>query len=67
MGRIKIDIERCKGCELCINVCPQGIIKMSKRFNSKGVHFAETDDIKKCTGCTLCAIICPEVSITVYK
>ncbi len=67
MAEIKIDIEKCKGCELCVNICPRNVIKISDKFNSKGLHFAEPINIEKCTGCALCATICPDVAITVYK
>src|SRR5512145_2814927 len=33
-GRIEIDAEHCKGCELCTTVCPQNVIKMSDWFNA---------------------------------
>ncbi len=66
-GHIEIDIELCKGCELCIDACPQKIIELSKNFNSKGLNFAIVNDMNKCTGCTLCGVVCPEVAITVYR
>ncbi len=67
-GRIVIDSERCKGCELCTTVCPQNVIQMADSFNAKGYRPAvlvDPDGI--CTGCAVCAIICPDVTITVYR
>ncbi len=66
-GRIEIDIEKCKGCELCITACPQKILTLSNDFNSKGLNYITVTDMDKCTGCTLCAVICPDVAITVFK
>lgn len=67
-GRIVIDSERCKGCELCTSVCPQNVICTSSKFNSKGYHPAElVDPFGSCTGCAVCAIICPDIAITVYR
>ena len=67
-GRIVIDSERCKGCELCTSVCPQSVIRMSSAFNSKGYQPAElVDPLGACTGCAVCAIICPDIAITVYR
>jgi 2-oxoglutarate ferredoxin oxidoreductase subunit delta len=67
-GRIVIDSERCKGCELCAGVCPQRIICMSESFNARGYHPAQlVDPAGACTGCGVCAIICPDVAITVYR
>ena len=59
--------ERCKGCELCIPVCPKGIIKISDRINRHGYHPAEVIDIDACTSCAICALICPDVVIKVYR
>jgi 2-oxoglutarate ferredoxin oxidoreductase subunit delta len=67
-GRIVIDTERCKGCELCTSVCPQNVIHTSSAFNSKGYQPAElVDPLGACTGCAVCAIICPDIAITVYR
>ena len=67
-GRIVIDSERCKGCELCAGVCPQRVICISESFNARGYHPAQlVDPAGACTGCGVCAIICPDVAITVYR
>jgi len=65
-GHIKIEIENCKGCELCVSECPQDSLRMSKNINKKGYHYAVLLD-DTCTGCTNCALVCPEAIITVYR
>ncbi len=67
-GRIIIDQDRCKGCELCTTVCPQNVIVMDESvLNAKGYHPAAFVDNGECTGCAVCAVICPDVCITVYR
>jgi 2-oxoglutarate ferredoxin oxidoreductase subunit delta len=65
-GDIVIDIEKCKGCEVCIPACPQDVIALAKNVNGKGYHYAETVN-DQCTGCANCAIVCPDGVITVYR
>jgi len=67
MPKIEIDIERCKGCGLCILYCQKGHIKSAKTLNKKGIHPVEFLDKDGCTGCAFCAIICPDMCITVYR
>ncbi len=66
-GAIVVDIEKCKGCEICIEACPTEVIMMEKRVNSKGYHFAYMEIPEACTGCNNCAIVCPDSVITVYR
>ncbi len=66
-GAIVIDIERCKGCELCVAACPTNVIRMEKKVNAKGYHFAYPENHDACTGCINCAIVCPDGVITVYR
>ncbi len=67
-GRIEVDEELCKGCELCTFVCPQNVIEMGNFYNAKGYKPAVlVDPDNRCTGCTLCAMVCPDAVITVYR
>ena len=66
LGDIIIDIERCKGCELCIVACPEETLALAETINQKGYRFAVKVN-SKCNGCAACAIVCPEGIITVYR
>lgn len=66
-GRIIINEERCKGCELCITACPPGIINLAGHLNSRGYKPATLCDPGLCTGCALCAVVCPDAAITVFR
>jgi 2-oxoglutarate ferredoxin oxidoreductase subunit delta len=65
-GKIIIDVERCKGCSLCLTVCPNNVISISEKSNSKG-YFPAQSTGANCTGCTNCAIVCPDCAIEVYR
>ncbi|MFA4982460.1 MAG: 4Fe-4S dicluster domain-containing protein [Candidatus Omnitrophota bacterium] len=66
MAKIKIDKARCKGCYLCVVNCPNGLIKISKEINARGVKPVFFSG-GGCTGCAMCALVCPDCGITVYK
>jgi 2-oxoglutarate ferredoxin oxidoreductase subunit delta len=65
-GKIIIDIQRCKGCGLCVQVCPNNSIVISTQSNKIGYFPAQANNTN-CTGCCLCAIICPDAAIEVYR
>lgn len=65
MAKIKFRIERCKGCGLCVPVCPNEAIRMSSGINKLGHKYAELIDAGKCTGCGLCCLMCPDVVISI--
>jgi 2-oxoglutarate ferredoxin oxidoreductase subunit delta len=67
-GMVVLEVDRCKGCALCVEVCPPGILVMSTTaFNAKGYRPVEVTEMDKCTGCTICAMVCPDVVFNVYK
>ncbi len=66
-GSIVVDLEICKGCELCIVACPTQVIALSPEVNSKGYNYAYPVNPDNCNGCTNCAIVCPDGAITVYR
>ncbi len=67
-GKVTFNEDRCKGCGLCVNACPQKIISLDKsRINVKGYYPAVIQDMDKCIACGMCAISCPDSVITVEK
>ena len=67
-GRILINEERCKGCELCISACPPSVIMLGNNLNSHGYKPAVMfDPDYLCTGCALCATVCPDAAIIVFR
>jgi 2-oxoglutarate ferredoxin oxidoreductase subunit delta len=62
---ITINSERCKGCELCLSVCPKKVLALGASMNSRGQHTAYPANAEWCIGCLQCADICPDAAIEI--
>ena len=65
--RVIFSESLCKGCGLCVNVCPRKILQISSRINAMGYNVAECTDQSKCISCAFCATMCPDCVIQVHK
>lgn len=63
----QLDGELCKGCGLCVSVCPKNVLELSDTVNAKGyfpVFQARPDD---CILCALCCTMCPDVALSIVE
>ena len=68
MAKMIVDEHFCKGCGLCVDVCPQHIVELDQtRITDKGYHPSHCIDQEKCIGCCSCALMCPDVAIKVWR
>ena len=59
--------EECKGCGLCVESCPLGVMELEPGLNAYGVHPARYRG-DGCSGCGACFYCCPEPgAITVWR
>ena len=65
-GKLEIDIQKCKGCEMCVVACKEDTLKLSKEINNLGYRYAVVIN-DTCTGCVNCALVCPDAVIKVYR
>ena len=56
--KITVNENWCKGCGICVDLCPQDVLAMEK-----GV--AVVYNLDACTACQLCELRCPDFAITV--
>jgi len=60
VASLKLDEERCIGCDLCTAVCPHGVLVMKEIK-------ANIADLDACIECGACVINCPVEALTVKK
>ncbi len=64
---LAIAVDRCKGCGLCVAVCPKAVLELDGSIvDLLGYHPVRLIDAAGCTSCALCARICPDAVFTVY-
>lgn len=65
---LKFDNDKCKGCGLCVSVCPVHILELDANVtNLKGYSTVAVTDIDKCIACASCAKMCPDSIIEIEK
>jgi 2-oxoglutarate ferredoxin oxidoreductase subunit delta len=65
-GKVGINTQFCKGCELCTIECKEHALVLSDAINIKGYRYVIANN-DLCTGCMNCALVCPDAVITVYR
>ncbi len=65
-GTVAIDVEACKGCDLCIDACRPGVLAMTADLrNERGYRYPVLS--AGCTACRACSQICPDFVFQVTK
>jgi len=62
-----INDDRCKGCGLCVTVCPKNVLEISNDVSANGYFPAYQARPEDCISCALCCIMCPDVAITISE
>ncbi len=62
-----IDIERCKGCGLCVTICPKKVLEIIDQVNTKGYFPAYQARPEDCIKCAMCCVMCPDMAITITE
>lgn len=57
-GTVRVDAEKCTGCNMCVRVCPSSALVLDAkkaRMKSEGVV--------QCMACGACTAVCPDHAI----
>ncbi|MFH1009760.1 MAG: 4Fe-4S dicluster domain-containing protein [bacterium] len=63
---IAIDEILCKGCTLCVEICPKDVLEMVDAIDRWEGAIARVKDIDACIACFLCEHECPDFALLVY-
>jgi 2-oxoglutarate ferredoxin oxidoreductase subunit delta len=58
---VTIDKLWCKGCGLCVGICPKKVLELDERMKSEPARLGD------CIGCRQCENVCPDFAITVKE
>ena len=68
MAKLTFRTDNCKGCGLCVDVCPKKVLQLAQdKINKRGHHPVEAARPDDCVGCGSCAIMCPDFIIKVER
>ncbi|MDD5502052.1 MAG: 2-oxoacid:acceptor oxidoreductase subunit alpha [Candidatus Thermoplasmatota archaeon] len=62
---VRIDERYCKGCGICVFMCPKKVLEESEALNKKGFAVPKVAHPENCINCHICEQHCPEFAIDV--
>jgi 2-oxoglutarate ferredoxin oxidoreductase subunit delta len=63
-GHVVMRVDQCKGCWLCIDVCPPHVLERSERVNARGYRYPLL--YEGCIACERCLDVCPDFVFDVF-
>jgi 2-oxoglutarate ferredoxin oxidoreductase subunit delta len=60
-----VNTSNCKACDICVSVCPSGVLGMKYEKTSTLGAMISIDHPEACIGCNECELTCPDFAIYV--
>ena len=60
-----LNTGNCKACDICVSVCPSGVLGMRYDSTSTLGAMISVDHPEACIGCNECELTCPDFAIYV--
>lgn len=65
MPEIAVNRQWCKGCYICVEVCPHRVLEVDQESFDHGFHPVVAARPEDCTICRQCELLCPDLAISV--
>jgi 2-oxoglutarate ferredoxin oxidoreductase subunit delta len=65
MPTIVVNSNWCKGCYLCVELCPRHVLEVDQSAFVQGVHPVSVARAEDCSACRQCELLCPDLAIQV--
>jgi 2-oxoglutarate ferredoxin oxidoreductase subunit delta len=65
MPTIVVNTDWCKGCYLCVELCPRHVLDIDPTAFVQGVHPVVVARPQDCSACRQCELLCPDLAIQV--
>ena len=65
LPKVVIISELCKGCEICVKICPKNVFEAKRAVNKYGYLIPEAIRVEECIKCKLCEMNCPDFAVEV--
>jgi 2-oxoglutarate ferredoxin oxidoreductase subunit delta len=63
--KILVNPTFCKGCHICVSICPHGVLEVSETVDNRGFFLPKVINLDACKVCKLCELQCPDFAISV--
>lgn len=63
--QIAINVDWCKGCHICVDVCPRHVLEVNVNTFLRSFHPVRVARANDCTACRQCELLCPDLAILV--
>ena len=65
--RIVINADWCKGCYICVSVCPRDVLTIDRSEWTGSHHPIVVTAVERCGVCRNCELLCPDLAIEVLS
>ena len=64
---VHVNKPLCKGCGLCMTVCPKNVYEITSETNRKGFNVGAAVRESDCIKCRRCEVTCPDMALWIEE